>query len=58
MTALPYEQSACTGQPCKNNHTASDPLLRQLELENARLRMMIAELLIKNQTLRWALQEQ
>jgi len=58
MTVLRYKQSACTGQTCKNNYTASDSSLRQLELENGRLRMMIAELLIKNQRLRWKLQEQ
>jgi len=44
MTVLWYEQSACKGQTCKNNYNTSDSPLRQLELENGRLRMMIAEL--------------
>ncbi len=58
MTRLRHEQSACTVPPCKDTYTASDSPLRQLELENARLRMVIAELLMKNQKLRWKLQEQ
>ena len=58
MTLLLYEQSACTGQTSNNNYTTSDSPLRRLEVENTRLRMMIAELLIKNQRLRWKLQEQ
>lgn len=58
MTALRYEQMICTNPACKNKNTQFDSSLRQLEVENGRLRMMIAELLIKNQRLRLRLQEQ
>ena len=57
MTALPYEQMICTSPDCENKNTQFDSSLRQLEVENGRLRMMIAELLIKNQRLRLRLQE-
>ncbi|AXC10355.1 hypothetical protein ACPOL_1004 [Acidisarcina polymorpha] len=38
------------------HHTNGDMSSLQLEQENSRLRLMIAELLIKNQSLRWKLQ--
>jgi len=41
-----------------DENTTPDRSLRQLEIENCRLRMMIAELLIKNQRLRSKLQKQ
>lgn len=58
MTVPQYEQLICTDQTCDNKFTPSDSSLRLLEVENHHLRMMIAELLMKNRRLRWKLQEQ
>jgi hypothetical protein len=52
MTVFPDEQMVGTEQICDNKNTAPSPLLRQLEVENCRLRMIVAELLIKNEHLR------
>jgi hypothetical protein len=56
MRILPHEQMTCARQTCDKNRMASDPSLQDLEVENMRLRMMITELLTKNQSLRWKLQ--
>jgi hypothetical protein len=57
MTILSRWEQTHAGRGPNDNYTPSDLSLRQLEKENARLKVMIAELLTKNQILRWKLRE-
>ena len=57
MTVLLHEEVMCSKPICDDKNTAPDRSLRQLEIENRRLRTVIAQLLIKNQKLRWEMRE-
>jgi hypothetical protein len=52
MSVLQHEQMICPKQIFDDNNTVPNPSLRQLEIENRRLRVIVAELLTKNERLR------
>jgi hypothetical protein len=52
MSVLQHEQMICSKQIFDDNNTVPNPSLRQLEIENRRLRVIVAELLTKNECLR------
>jgi hypothetical protein len=57
MSVLQHEQMICSKQIFDDNNTVADASLRQLEIENRRLRVIVAELLAKNERLRSMFQD-
>ena len=62
MTATPHNIDSHWDRPNEKAEPfprpLRDPSFQQLEQDNARLRAIVAELLIKNQILRWELEGQ